>query len=67
MVLKEEKLSKDVIIYLADCREVLPTFDDGAIDFIFTDPPYGHNNNNGDKARKNISNELKKATLGDFI
>ena len=31
---------------LGDCRETLPTL--AAVDFIFTDPPYGHNNNNGD-------------------
>jgi DNA modification methylase len=28
--------------------EMLPTLPPGSIDFIFTDPPYGHNNNNGD-------------------
>jgi DNA modification methylase len=29
-----------------DCREVLVAMDDASIDMIFTDPPYGHNNNN---------------------
>lgn len=33
-------------LILADCRELLPTLEAGCIDFIFTDPPYGHNNNN---------------------
>ena len=36
----------DCTLYRADCREVLlllPT-----VDMVFTDPPYGHNNNNGD-------------------
>jgi DNA modification methylase len=33
-------------LILGDCREVLPTL--APVDFIFTDPPYGHNNNNGD-------------------
>ena len=33
-------------LYNADCRDVLPTLTDGSVDFIFTDPPYGHNNNN---------------------
>jgi site-specific DNA-methyltransferase (adenine-specific) len=37
-----------VTIYHGDCREIIPTFEDASIDFIFTDPPYGHNNNNGD-------------------
>ncbi len=35
-----------VTIYHRDCREVLPQV--GLVDMIFTDPPYGHNNNNGD-------------------
>jgi site-specific DNA-methyltransferase (adenine-specific) len=40
-------------VYLADCREVLPTLGGESIDFIFTDPPYGHNNNNnGDLAHR---------------
>ena len=37
-----------ITIYNADCREVLPGLKAGSVDFIFTDPPYGHNNNNGD-------------------
>jgi len=35
-------------LYHGDCREILPLFANNSIDFIFTDPPYGHNNNNGD-------------------
>lgn len=37
-----------ITIYHADAREVLPTLEAGSVDFVFTDPPYGHNNNNGD-------------------
>ena len=37
-----------ITIYCGDVRDVLPTLPTGSIDFIFTDPPYGHNNNNGD-------------------
>jgi site-specific DNA-methyltransferase (adenine-specific) len=37
-----------VTLYHGDCREILPTIADASIDCIFTDPPYGHNNNNGD-------------------
>lgn len=36
----------DCALYRADCREVLPLLP--AVDMVFTDPPYGHNNNNGD-------------------
>lgn len=37
---------KGITIYHSDCREILPKL--GKIDLILTDPPYGHNNNNGD-------------------
>jgi DNA modification methylase len=33
-------------IYHADAREIVPQLE--PVDMIFTDPPYGHNNNNGD-------------------
>lgn len=36
----------------ADARDVLPTLRAGSIGMIFTDPPYGHNNNNGDLIAK---------------
>jgi DNA modification methylase len=36
------------VIYQGDCLEILPTLAPGSVDMIFTDPPYGHNNNNGD-------------------
>src|SRR3990167_5273359 len=35
-----------ITFYLGDAREILPTI--GLVDMFFTDPPYGHNNNNGD-------------------
>lgn len=37
-----------VTIWHGDARELLPAMDEASIDFIFTDPPYGHNNNNND-------------------
>jgi len=37
-----------ITIYCGDCRVILSQFEDGAFDMVFTDPPYGHNNNNGD-------------------
>jgi len=58
-----------VTIYHGDCRELLPTIPDNSIDIMFTDPPYGHNNNNGDlihnreaalgKAKPGIVNEAR--------
>ena len=35
-------------LYCADCLEYLKTIPDKSIDLVLTDPPYGHNNNNGD-------------------
>ena len=41
-----------ITIYHGDCREVLPTLADSSIDMVLTDPPYGHNNNDGDLAHR---------------
>jgi len=38
----------EATLYLGDCLEILPSLSDGSVDMIFTDPPYGHNNNDGD-------------------
>ena len=35
-------------LYNADCREVLPTLADNSLDMVWTDPPYGHSNHDGD-------------------
>lgn len=35
-------------IYHGDCREVMPGLLSESIDLVVTDPPYGHNNNDGD-------------------
>ena len=42
----------DVSLYLGDCRSVTKAIQSGSIDLILTDPPYGHNNNNGDLIHK---------------
>lgn len=34
----------DCTLYHGDCLDILPTL--GKVEMIFTDPPYGHNNNN---------------------
>jgi DNA modification methylase len=45
-----------IVIYCADAREIVPHLE--PVDMIFTDPPYGHNNNNGDLIRR------REAALG---
>ena len=44
----EKVVIGDAELWLGDCRDVLPMLADESIDIILTDPPYGHNNNNGD-------------------
>ena len=40
-------------IFNENCLETMARMPDNSIDFIFTDPPYGHNNNNnGDMASR---------------
>jgi site-specific DNA-methyltransferase (adenine-specific) len=47
-----------VTIYHGDCREILPIFAPSSVDLVLMDPPYGHNNNNGDLAHR------REAALG---
>ncbi len=35
-------------VYLGDCLELMRAIPDGSVPMIWTDPPYGHNNNNND-------------------
>jgi site-specific DNA-methyltransferase (adenine-specific) len=37
-----------ITIYHGDCRDVLPRLTAESVDIVWTDPPYGHNNNDGD-------------------
>ena len=56
MTHRKEILAEGIELYLGDCREILPTL--GKFDMVFTDPPYGHNNNNGDLIQR------REAALG---
>jgi site-specific DNA-methyltransferase (adenine-specific) len=38
----------DATLYLGDCREIMRGIPDGSVDMIWTDPPYGHANHDGD-------------------
>ena len=35
-------------VYCGDCLELMKEIPDKSVDMVFTDPPYGHNNNCGD-------------------
>lgn len=56
---KRKEVIGDAVLYLGDCLKVLPTLP--PVDMVFTDPPYGHNNNNnGDLIHR------REAALGRF-
>ena len=38
----------DATLYLGDCRDVLPTLAANSVQLLWTDPPYGHSNHDGD-------------------
>ena len=46
--MRVEELANGVTLYLANAELVLAEMGCNSVDFIFTDPPYGHNNNDGD-------------------
>jgi site-specific DNA-methyltransferase (adenine-specific) len=57
----------NAMLILGDAREELPFLPAGAVDFIFTDPPYGHNNNNNDlihRIEKAIPSRRRKGDAG---
>ena len=39
---------KGITIYHGDCREVLPSLEPESVTLLWTDPPYGHANQDGD-------------------
>ena len=43
-----EEIIGDATLYLGDCREVMASLPDQSLDMIWTDPPYGHGNHDGD-------------------
>ena len=50
-------------LHLGDGLKAMAELPDKSVDFIFTDPPYGHNNNNGDLI-SNIEKALGKGKPG---
>jgi site-specific DNA-methyltransferase (adenine-specific) len=51
----------EATLYLGDCLAVLPTLPKESIDIIWTDPPYGHKNNDGDLIHR------REAALGKAV
>ena len=56
----------DATLYLGDCRDVLPTITGNSIDVIWTDPPYGHSNHDGDwNARLNAHRGIESKPIAN--
>lgn len=58
-------------IYHGDCLNLMKYIPDNSIDMIFTDPPYGHNNNNNDmianrEAIFSGKNKVKKVDKSEY-
>ena len=50
-----------ITLYCADAREIVSQLADASIDMIFTDPPFGHNNNNNGDLIHNWEKALGRA------
>ncbi len=55
-------------IIQGDCLEIMADMPDGCVDLVLTDPPYGHNNNNGDMIanREAIYGGAKKVAESEY-
>ena len=55
-----------ITIYHGDCRDVVPTLERESVTLLWTDPPYGHNNHDGDwNARLNAHRGLENHPIGN--
>lgn len=50
-----------ITIYHGDCREVLPTLEAESVRLLWTDPPYGHGNQDGDLQAARVRDGVKGA------
>jgi len=48
-------------IYHGDCREIMPSFAQDSIRLLWTDPPYGHSNQDGDLQAARVRDAVKGA------
>lgn len=53
-------------LYLGDCREIMPTLAPESVTLLWTDPPYGHGNHDGDfNARLNAHRGLEDQPIAN--
>ena len=64
--MKPTQIIGDCELYQGDCLEIMANLADESIDMIWTDPPYGHNNHNGDlNAQLNSHRGLQSAPIAN--
>ena len=62
---REERIGNQRLI-LGDCLEVMETLTNGSVDMIWTDPPYGHSNHDGDlNSRLNDHREIASKPIAN--
>ena len=65
MIVKEERIGSQRLI-LGDCVDVMKGMADGSVQMIWTDPPYGHSNHDGDlNARLNDHREIESKPIAN--
>jgi site-specific DNA-methyltransferase (adenine-specific) len=65
MIIREERIGGQRLI-LGDCLAVMAQLDAGGVDMIWTDPPYGHSNHDGDlNARLNDHREIESKPIAN--
>lgn len=52
-----------VTLYCGDCRDVLPTLQPGSVTLLWTDPPYGHSNQDGDLQAARVRDGVRGARV----
>lgn len=53
-------------LWLGDCQEILPGLELESVDLLWTDPPYGHSNHDGDwNARLNEHRGIECAPIAN--
>jgi DNA modification methylase len=54
---------ESIRLYCADCLDILPTLEAGSVDMIWTDPPFGHGNMDGDLQAARVRDGVKGARV----
>jgi site-specific DNA-methyltransferase (adenine-specific) len=54
-------------IYHGDCREILPALDPESVRLLWTDPPYGHGNQDGDLQAARVRDGVKGARVRECV